>query len=104
MDNPDDTAEKGSAQNVAQPDAPAVDADVTATAEAFQHDLEAGPILADLLSADPGAESGLEDLHAALASLPNEGLGHVDIAFEHLTHSVDLFDVPTDGFDGTDAG
>ncbi|WP_072390788.1 hypothetical protein [Hyphomicrobium sp. CS1GBMeth3] len=102
MDNPDGTAEKSSATNVAPSDAPAASADVTATAEAFHLDLEAGPILADILSAGPAAESGFEDLHAALASLPNEGLGHADIALEHLTHAVDLFDVPTDS--GTDGG
>lgn len=93
MDKPDATAGMPSASTVTDPGPHAADA---VSAETFRLDLEAGPVLADILSSDPAAGTGLDDLHAALASLPNEGFADFDIALQHLTHAVDLFDLPAD--------
>ena len=101
MDSPDSTDDKTSDSAPAEPGTPAADA---VNADTFHLDLEAGPILADILTAGPAAEGSLDDLHAALASLPSEGFADIDAALQHLTQAVDLFDVPTDlGPDASDA-
>ncbi|MCC7251272.1 hypothetical protein [Hyphomicrobium sp.] len=92
MDKPDATTDQPtSIDTPAGPSAAALD---VAADDAFHLELAAGPILADILSSEGAAEGHLEDLHAALASLPNDALDHFDAALEHLTHAVDLFDVP----------
>jgi hypothetical protein len=95
MDNPDATADAPQTPSVAQQAAETVSQDAV-NADTFHLDLEAGPILAEILSSEPVADVAVDDLHAAVAALPAEGFDHVDAALQHLTHAVDLFDVPAD--------
>lgn len=63
--------------------------------DAFHLDLDAGPVLAEIL-ASPSVplEAGLDDLQATLTSMSHDVIEHLDIAAQHLTHAIDLFDVP----------
>lgn len=62
--------------------------------QSFQADLEAGPLLAELLASGATSDVGGDDFHAAIASLGEEAFEDLDSATQYLTHSVDLFDVP----------
>lgn len=90
-----------------EPDGKAVAADVpsgqadgasdhaaSSDAALFHDDLQASQTLAEILAAGGGDGSAMDDLHAALASIPEDTYLSLDDAAHHLTTSVDLFDVP----------
>ncbi len=60
----------------------------------FAEDIQAGQILAEILGAGSEAAGAMDDLHAALASIPEDTYLSLDDAAHHLTTSIDLFDVP----------
>lgn len=60
----------------------------------FAEDIEAGQILAEILGAGGETAGAMDDLHAVLASIPEDTYLSLDDAAHHLTTSVDLFDVP----------
>lgn len=77
------------------------DAELVAAEQAFQLELEAGPILAEILSQGGSADALGDDLHAAVSALSEDGLDQLDPQAQHLIDSINLFDVPMD--DGGDA-
>lgn len=68
--------------------------DLVPSEQEFQVDLEAGPILAELLSSGVAPSTAGDDIHAAVASLSEDAITELDPTAQHLTQSVDLFDVP----------
>lgn len=69
--------------------------------ESASVDLEAGAILGDVVNSGD-VEGDLSDLHAALASLSDDTFAYLDVALDHLTDSLDLFDIPALDIDSPD--
>lgn len=97
-DQADTPAPAGDAEGA---EATATEAAYVIDAGAYQLELEAGRVLADMMSASAADDANVGELHAALVAAPDAAADHLDISAQHLTHSVDLFDVPT--FHGDDA-
>lgn len=76
-------------------------AELVAAEQAFQLELEAGPILAEILSQGGSTDALGDELHAAVSALSETALDQLDPAAQHLIDSINLFDVPMD--DGGDA-
>lgn len=96
MSHGDPKQDQGAAADDAATDLSAAEggAELVPSEEAFQLDLEAGPILAELLESGVASDANSDDIHAAVASLSEEALEQLDPAAQHLIESVDLFDVP----------